>query len=127
MTPFGAINEAGQVVGVANSDVNDANGFPYKHAFLWESGAMVDLGTSDGTSSQPTAINDVGVVVGAVLDARKLPTAFVWQAGTMTEIGTLPGGTQSVALAVNERGQIAGWSTTAAGVKHAVLWTPVTG
>jgi probable HAF family extracellular repeat protein len=32
------------------------------------------------------------------------------------------GGRYSAALAINERGQIAGWSQTASGAEHAVLW-----
>ena len=39
----------------------------------------------------------------------------------MTDLGTL-GGTRSVAVAINDRGQVVGWSETPAGVTHAVLW-----
>jgi probable HAF family extracellular repeat protein len=39
----------------------------------------------------------------------------------MVELGTL-GGDESLPSAINERGQIVGWSRTAGDVVHAVLW-----
>jgi uncharacterized membrane protein len=41
----------------------------------------------------------------------------------MTDLGTLPGGKESQALAINERGQIIGQAETKTGQRHAVLWT----
>jgi probable HAF family extracellular repeat protein len=40
----------------------------------------------------------------------------------MTDLGTL-GGKESHAIAINNHGQIVGYSTTKNGSKHAVLWT----
>jgi probable HAF family extracellular repeat protein len=39
----------------------------------------------------------------------------------MTDLGTL--GTKSRAVAINNRGQIIGWSQTESGTIRAVLWT----
>ncbi len=36
--------------------------------------------------------------------------AFLWQNGKMTDLGTLPGVLESTASAINEPGEIAGWS-----------------
>ena len=47
--------------------------------------------------------------------------AFFWASGRMTDIGTL-GGTSSFAADLNNRGQVAGSSTTAAGDTHCFLW-----
>ena len=39
----------------------------------------------------------------------------------MRDLGTL-GGASSAALAIDAPGDVVGWSTTASGAKHAVLW-----
>jgi probable HAF family extracellular repeat protein len=42
---------------------------------------------------------------------------------SITDLGTLRPGGFSVAEGINARGQVAGWSDTASGVHHAVLWS----
>jgi probable HAF family extracellular repeat protein len=42
---------------------------------------------------------------------------------TIIDLGTL-GGSGSFASSINARGQVVGWSYTAAGLQHAVLWEP---
>jgi len=44
----------------------------------------------------------------------------------MQDLGTL-GGTGSSATAINGRGQVTGYATTAAGEYHAFRWTPAGG
>jgi probable HAF family extracellular repeat protein len=41
---------------------------------------------------------------------------------TMTDLGTLPGGQSSIAVGINNAGQIVGQSQTATGQFHPVLW-----
>jgi probable HAF family extracellular repeat protein len=41
---------------------------------------------------------------------------------TMTDLGTLPGGHVSLAFAINDTGQVVGFSHTASNEYHAVLW-----
>jgi len=92
-------------------------------AVLWKHGKITDLGTLEGGyESLAAAVNSRGQVVGfadnAVPDDYSivgLPTqtrAFLWQRGTMQDVGALPGGTDAVALTVNEGGQIVGESYT---------------
>jgi probable HAF family extracellular repeat protein len=47
--------------------------------------------------------------------------AFLWEDGTMTDLGTLGTG-ESYAWAINNRGQITGYSDTSKGQTHAFLW-----
>jgi probable HAF family extracellular repeat protein len=41
--------------------------------------------------------------------------------------GDRPGGRDSYASVINNKGEIVGWSTTKTGQTHAVLWTPRSG
>lgn len=79
----------------------------------------VDLGVFPGTglvSSAAYAINASHQVVGG--DGGR---AFLWENGRLTDLGSL-GGTSSSALDINDAGQVAGWSRTAAGALHAFRW-----
>jgi probable HAF family extracellular repeat protein len=53
--------------------------------------------------------NESGLIVGYREIGKGVIRAFSFQAGRVTDIGTL-GGTRSVARAVNDRGEIVGWS-----------------
>jgi probable HAF family extracellular repeat protein len=85
------------------------------HAFQWHDGIFTDLGTlAPDWSSQVTWINDRGDIVGLSQNGVIDPLigfpeqrAVLWRNGNIADLGTL-GGNQSVALAVNNRGQIAG-------------------
>ena len=124
-----AINERGQVIGY----ISTATGA--YHAYVWQNGKMTDLGTLGGQRTFPTAINGRGQIIGqsdtprfpeAITDRGKFPRtfnhAFVWQKGKMTDLGTLPGGKSSTATAINDRGQIVGYASTATRTNHAFLW-----
>jgi probable HAF family extracellular repeat protein len=109
-------------------------GFPELRAVLWKHHKITDLGTLEGGyESLAAGVNSRGQVVGladnGVPDDYSivgLPTqsrAFLWQKGTMQDLGTLPGGTDAVALFVNERGQIVGQSYTGDSVPAPVSGT----
>src|SRR5262245_45478325 len=84
---------------------------------------LVELGTLGGEFSAARSVNDADEVVGYSQVAGSGEShAFLWCAGTMTDLGTLPGGASSVALDINNRGQIVGQATTATGAVHAVMW-----
>src|SRR6266852_7585362 len=104
-----SINDSGQIVG------KSAN-----HAFLWENGVMIDLGTLGGNLSAANAINGRGQVVGESETAGGEMHAFLWEHGVMKDLGT-PGETSS-AQGLNTRGEIVG-ATSGKNVRGgAVLW-----
>ena len=105
----GTVNNEGQVVG--SSTVASAA----LHAYVWEGGAMTDLGTPSGyLVSYAASINDSGLIVGSVDGQSQSQYGYMYENGVWTYLGTLPGPdlTYSSARDVNNAGQIVGYSFT---------------
>jgi probable HAF family extracellular repeat protein len=105
-----AINASGQIVG------SRLVGPVEVHGVLWQNGRTTDLGPL--WEHTQIGLNARGQVFGTNRQG-----AFVWQNGKRTQLGALPGGRWSEATAINDRGQVVGWST-GKGRQRAVLWTP---
>ena len=145
-----AVNNNGVVVGYATNNIPEnpdaasfMNGFlpagQQVRAFVWNGGALRDLGTLGGLDAAAQAINQHGVVAGLsftsteINDTTGLPTVhpFVWTNGIMQDVGSL-GGTMSTpgsfasgpfGKLLNERGDIAGTSTLPGDdTWHAFVW-----
>lgn len=127
-----AINDAAQVIGMVQvcTDSTVCNGTPKRmHAFFWENGTGVDVGTLGGqatgtgtvTESSLTALNQSGLAVGWGLTASGARHAALWSGGQLKDLGTL-GGSSSTAYAIDETGAVFGTSTAADGQTHAFLW-----
>lgn len=92
-----AINARGDVVGTS-----------YPEAFLYREGGMRSVSPPNAFSSEAFGINDEGEVVGSYF-AQEATHAFrLSSRGGFLDLGTL-GGTMTVAVAINDRGQVAGW------------------
>ncbi|BDI30872.1 hypothetical protein CCAX7_29230 [Capsulimonas corticalis] len=126
------VNDLGWVVGSIRAGGHDAQGGLMTQAFLCANGQTQILGTLGGDHSMAYGVNDSGQVVGKADLARTYlertahgftrPThAFLWQNGVMQDLGTL-GGDNSLACAVNQRGQAVGYSSTDDGTVHACFW-----
>jgi probable HAF family extracellular repeat protein len=115
-----AINDRGDAVGRAEFVPG------LDHPFLWRRGRLIDLGelkpTFDG-SGAAFDVNNRGQVVGYSNVGSKSPMigtrAFIWQNGVMIALNTP--GTDSMATAINERGQVVGTYGTVTDT-HAFLW-----
>jgi probable HAF family extracellular repeat protein len=142
-----AVNNRGQVAGAALNTIPDPYssiffipGATQAHAFRWtESQGMQDLGTlGSGNDSAAFSINNRGQIAGASftnttpslvpndcsLFSQNLPTEdpFLWDDGKMIDLGTL-GGTCGQSEALNNRGQVAGFSDLAGDqICHPFLW-----
>lgn len=105
------INDLGQVVGVSASCVDEIQA-----AFLWtKAGGMINLG-----AWIPAGINNLGTAVGS-----NGSQAVTWNRNKgLQYLGTLPGGTTSAGVAINDFGQVVGWSNSSAHpyTNHATLW-----
>ncbi len=109
-----AINDAGQIVGFLNRRGKaDRQGNPNFISVIWNDPASppTKIGTLPGDAlSEPTAINNEGVVLGVSFPSSDV---FVWQNGTMTDLTlALLKAYPKLRLVsvggINDRGEIAG-------------------
>jgi probable HAF family extracellular repeat protein len=90
-----------------------------QHAFAWKNGGLTDLGALPGENSSAIyELNGRGVGAGFSEDGTVDPNtgtaagvAVMFKEGQVISLGTLPGGHQSFAQDINDRGQVAGNSS----------------
>ncbi|MFQ5400803.1 MAG: hypothetical protein ACE5E7_14555 [Anaerolineae bacterium] len=105
------INNQGQIVGASSK-----SGSLPRHAFLWESGVMVELPVSGTLGSAAYGINDLGQVVGTwatLSNSTAVSLPVRWVNRTPISITETLGGMEGVPQAINDAGQVAGGSATA--------------
>ena len=137
---FGGPNVTGQVAGFAETSTPDPNGEDFCAfaaqgvpssgtclGFLWQDGWMAPLLTLGGYNSAANAINSRGEVAGnaetATTDSTCPPydpangqyqvlqqEPVVWKDGHIEELPTFGGDPDGIAVAINDRGQVAGES-----------------
>jgi probable HAF family extracellular repeat protein len=134
-------NDRGEVTGAAETSTPDPLGQDFcgfgTHLicppFVWWHGVMVPLPTLGGTSGGAAQANNRGEAVGAVYNTTSDPTcippevqrveAVVWENGTIRQLPNYAGDTVGAAHAINDNGQITGWSGNCAfTLFHALLW-----
>src|SRR5436309_962754 len=122
-----SINDQSWVAGY--SRLPDRN----RHATLWRSSSLLDLGTLDGPNSSVTwnVKNTAGIIVGISQTLKPEPLGenwssaafystpnnagyinlgFVWKGGQMRGLPNFPGGNNGFATGANNLGQVVGWA-----------------
>jgi len=127
------LNDAGTVVGTANTPTPDPNAPNcintdcfLNHAFRWQHGVLTDLGTlPGGLFSNANAINARGWIAGGSTNAEIDPFnpacgfqplcpqfhGALWKNGQIIDIGTLGTGLESNTTYVTNAGTVVGFST----------------
>lgn len=127
-----AINDSGQVAGASGQcsafSSSILENLQPLHALLWQGDSVTDLGnlggTGQGFGNLALNLNNQGQVVGqSDLSGDANFHAFLWtqQAG-IKDLGTLTGDVNSVALGINDTGEIVGLSLDANFDPHPYLW-----
>ncbi|HEX4425720.1 MAG TPA: hypothetical protein VH079_10000 [Terriglobales bacterium] len=95
---------------------------------LGQSYTLTNLGTLRQGSARVHGINSQGQIVGGSGHPHGSDThAFLWtKKGGMKDLGFLSGGDYSVAMAINDAGQVVGTSNSTNGI-HGFLWTNADG
>ena len=116
----GVINDSGQV-GFAMAQGADDPLRPY----FYDGRRVRDLGTLGGDFGRVTGLNDQGQVTGISRNAAGDIRSFFWsERRGMIDIGVLPGATATWEPAINNRGEITGYSTgEPRPYPHAFRWT----
>ena len=141
-TNYGGINEQGEAVGYAETDVPDPNGEDVClfgtgltcRPFLWRNGSMRALPRLGGNNGQASAINKHGQISGyaenGIVDST-CPTGVrnnlidlpvLWEKGEARPLATVGSDPDGVAFGINDQGQAAGYSGTCTSANHAVRW-----
>jgi len=128
------INDRGEAVGWGGTTQNCPNlEGGGQHSFLWRNGVKRDLGSVPGTDNGDASwINSKSQIVGSDFSCdATVFDAYLWEKGSIVDLNTLiPAGSPLhlfIALAINDRGEIAGLGSLPNGDIHAVLLIPRAG
>jgi len=124
-----AINNRGQVVGIAQTDeIDPMCNNPVLKPTVWEGGQARALPTAPfldgivGGAPGPAGNNNKGQVVGIITTCDGSASQTVlWEKHKVIDMGTI-GGLALVPVAINDKGQVTGTYTTTAGMNRAFLW-----
>jgi probable HAF family extracellular repeat protein len=114
-----SLNDVGQIAGYAMGQ------YQSQYAYVWENEVWTYLGTLPGLDYSSTSdINNAGQIIGYsfILGPGSGSRGWIYEDGTLTDLGTLDGN-RSSAYAINERGQVVGWSQiNDPTITHAFIW-----
>ena len=112
-----SINNRGQIAGWSEGLSRTLD---TRHILIWTAGiGLRDLVAMPDVDATAQDINDLGQLIGETVDG---PVYWSEKDGLQQVILATRGGAEYV-NALNDRGQLIGWSSNAAGEQHASLWT----
>jgi probable HAF family extracellular repeat protein len=121
-----SVSSTGTVLGrnlgraVISADLPTAAGSTIEIDVVDRGYSLTFLGSPGDNPSHPAAINARGQVVGWFPTERLIPHAFLWEEGVIHDLGF--GEVRSMALALNDRGEIAGVAGGAGGANWPAIW-----
>lgn len=123
-----AINDNGQITGNLIYPHGSSSGQLKEHAFLYDSGTMVDIHNQQNSgleSSVAKDINNNGQIVGHLDLEISNPEAFIYSSGVFTTIDVHSAGlSKGIATSINDSGQVSGYAQYKAtnATNHAFLY-----
>jgi probable HAF family extracellular repeat protein len=106
------INDRGQVLGESSTATSST-----PHPFLWQRGRMTDLlAGNTAVSTGAIYLSDTGLVGGNVYYADGGPRMAIWRDGRMIDLD-VPG-YRSYVRGINDRGELAGYTTKDPGLTY---------
>ena len=110
-----AVNNLGLIAGNSITESNN-------HLLIWQDEILSKTVPISGGVGWVSGLNASGQIAGYIDEVQGNKTAFLWVTGVFTDVGTL-GGINSMALDLNDLGQIVGNSTISDDLtSHAFLW-----
>ena len=113
------INATGQISGASGNFNEEGSG---SVVFVYNNGALTNLGTLGGIWGIGNGINASSQVAGYSTNAEGTYRAFISEGDTLVDIGDLGGGA-AVGYGINDLGQVVGSSVTADGSNHPFLYS----
>src|SRR2546425_2504132 len=113
------MNDRGQAVGIGRIP---SEGATTPHGFIWQDGVINDVSFPGAFGTGLDGINELGDVCGFTTDeAGGLTHAMMRVNGVFSHIEP-PRSIDSLALSINDRGQVAGWYDDAQGNTHGFIY-----
>jgi uncharacterized membrane protein len=114
-----ALNESGVAAGTARWSTGDIQ---HRRPFIWDGTTVQYLDPGQGRDGYANALNDSGVVAGAVISADGFEQAALWWRGQLVDLEELPERPTSVAMDINTAGVVVGYCAREDGLSRAAIW-----
>ncbi|MCC6790130.1 MAG: DUF3466 family protein [Thermomicrobiales bacterium] len=113
------INESGLVTGTMAWTEGETR---HQRPFIWDGVTVQYPDPTQGQDGFANAINDDGVVAGAVIGRDTFEQATLWWRGQITDLPNLPDRPASVATDINNGGVVVGYCAREDGLSRASIW-----